>query len=164
MSYEARTRGVRVDLVDTAGFDGGPGERDKLSGVENVVGGSAGDVLIGNEVRNNFEGGAGDDRVAGGDGWDILAGGDGNDVIDGGLGRDRIYGGAGKNILRGGAGEDDVQAGGDGATIDGGAGVAPRKTIRRGSLLDVSISGAVYVANYPGGQTKRVTASWRVRS
>ena len=41
--------------------------------------------------------------------------------------------------------------------------VAPHKTIRRGSLLAVSISGAVYQANYPGGRTQRVTASWRVR-
>ncbi|MDX6676519.1 MAG: hypothetical protein QOE31_571, partial [Solirubrobacteraceae bacterium] len=41
--------------------------------------------------------------------------------------------------------------------------VAAHKTIRRGSLLDVSISGAVYQANYPGGRTKRVTGSWRVR-
>jgi hypothetical protein len=270
VSYEARTRGVRVDLVDTVGFDGAPGERDKLSGVENVIGGSADDVLIGNEVRNNLEGGAGNDRLLGGAGWDILAGGYGNDVIDGGIGSDHIYGGPGMDIVRGGAGEDDIQARGDGAAIDGGPGsdnfiighprslrcgsgnydtvfkprglllsdcesvevgasgypayydtakvnvrprrgrtgglrfpwlckatanrcdmrvtvrqrsalvgrrsavlfkrdadgvivVAPHKTIRRGSLLDVSISGAVYEANPPGGQTQRVTASWRIR-
>ena len=41
--------------------------------------------------------------------------------------------------------------------------VAPHTRIRHGSLLDVSISGAVYTAKYPGGQTQRVTGSWRVR-
>jgi len=42
--------------------------------------------------------------------------------------------------------------------------VAARRSIRRGRMLAVSISGAVYQATYPGVRVKRFTARWRVRA
>ena len=52
---------------------------DARSIIENAVGGSGSDTLIGNNVDNLLKGGAGDDR---------LIGGMGNDILDGGMGHD----------------------------------------------------------------------------
>lgn len=56
--------------------------------IENIVGSSYGDVLLGNEFRNAISGGQGDDFLAGWEGNDTLAGGEGDDEIDGGAGID----------------------------------------------------------------------------
>jgi Ca2+-binding RTX toxin-like protein len=50
-------------------------DTDTLVGIENVVGGSAGDSLAGNASRNVLSGAAGDDTLRGGLGDDILSGG-----------------------------------------------------------------------------------------
>jgi Ca2+-binding RTX toxin-like protein len=47
--------------------------------IENALGGSGNDIIIGNEAANSISGGAGND---------ILRGGGGNDRLDGGAGRD----------------------------------------------------------------------------
>ena len=47
--------------------------------IENVIGGSGNDLIVGNHRNNDLEGGDGDD---------VLAGGVGNDTIDGGAGDD----------------------------------------------------------------------------
>jgi hypothetical protein len=47
--------------------------------IENALGGSGNDIIVGNEVANS---------IAGGGGNDILRGGGGNDRLDGGAGRD----------------------------------------------------------------------------
>jgi hypothetical protein len=52
---------------------------DVHSLIENAIGGSGNDILIGNEAANVLTGGAGDDR---------LTGAGGNDVLDGGVGTD----------------------------------------------------------------------------
>lgn len=55
------------------------------SEIENLRGGAGKDTLIGNELANRIEGGAG---------WDLLVGGLGSDLLDGGLGVDlALYGG-----------------------------------------------------------------------
>jgi Ca2+-binding RTX toxin-like protein len=61
----------------------GPGEA-----VENVVGGSLGDLLTGNTAASSFDGGAGDDTLQGMGGDDSLTGGAGNDRLVGGVGND----------------------------------------------------------------------------
>ena len=67
--------------------------------IENAVGGSGDDLLIGNAAANGLMGGAGNDRLQGGDGTDRLQGGDGNDVIDGGTGTNTaVYSGSSKNF------------------------------------------------------------------
>ena len=99
--------------------------------VENALGGSGNDAIIGNQVANVLTGGAGadtmsgeggDDRLLGGGGNDQLDGGSGSDTLDGGDGDDRILGSPGIGPTGGGH-EGDYYMGGAGAdTIDGGPG------------------------------------------
>ena len=49
--------------------------------IENAIGGSGHDLLIGNEVSNHLTGNGGDDTFWGGDGVDYFTGGLGNDVF-----------------------------------------------------------------------------------
>ena len=55
-------------------------------------------------VKEYFEGGAGDDVLMGRQGGDVLSGGSGNDLIKAGHGRDVITGGVGGDTLFGGFG------------------------------------------------------------
>jgi len=57
--------------------------------IENAVGGSGNDLLIGNGVDNLLRANAGDDG---------LNGGAGNDILDGGLGADTMLGGTGNDL------------------------------------------------------------------
>lgn len=79
---------VTVDLA--AGEATGAGV-DVLGGIENAWGSSDGDILIGDQRRNELFGFAGDDRLFGGPGDDLLAGGDGPDHADGGAGSDVCF-------------------------------------------------------------------------
>ncbi|EDX74089.1 type I secretion target GGXGXDXXX repeat protein domain protein [Coleofasciculus chthonoplastes PCC 7420] len=83
--------------------------------IENVVGSSSDDKIIGNSSANVLRGGRGDDDIKGnsnndtlyGDaGNDRLYGGSGSDRLDGGSGNDRLYGGSGSDRLDGGSGND----------------------------------------------------------
>ncbi|WP_374433601.1 M10 family metallopeptidase C-terminal domain-containing protein [Inhella sp.] len=58
--------------------------------IENAIGGSANDVLIGNSLANRLEGGAGDDELEGREGDDVLVPGSGSDRVDGGDGTDTL--------------------------------------------------------------------------
>ena len=49
--------------------------------IENAIGGSGHDLLLGNEVTNHLSGNAGDDTFMGGDGVDYFTGGIGSDVF-----------------------------------------------------------------------------------
>ncbi|MFO0999948.1 MAG: M10 family metallopeptidase C-terminal domain-containing protein [Planctomycetaceae bacterium] len=69
---------------------------------ENILGGSAKDLLIGNSLNNRFEGGNGSDILLGNDGNDTLYGQDGRDILIGGFGSDRIFGGSDDDIVIGG--------------------------------------------------------------
>jgi serralysin len=61
---------------------------DLRSLIENAIGGSGNDTIIGNAVANSLKGGSGADRLDGLEGADRLAGGRGNDILKGGAGRD----------------------------------------------------------------------------
>ena len=74
--------------------------------IENARGGSAGDRLIGNAVKNVLTGNAGNDTLDGAAGNDSLVGGTGNDSLLGGAGNDTLAGGTGTDTLAGGAGND----------------------------------------------------------
>ena len=63
--------------------------------IENAIGGSARDVIWGNQVANRLEGRGGNDVIRGFEGNDTLLGGDGNDRLDGDQGQDVLTGGAG---------------------------------------------------------------------
>jgi Ca2+-binding RTX toxin-like protein len=77
------------------------------------TGTSSSDLVIGNDLGNTIDGGAGNDIIEGGAGDDFLVGGAGNDVMSGGDGNDLIVTGTidgsnnnGNNIVSGGAGDD----------------------------------------------------------
>lgn len=74
--------------------------------IENGIGGSARDLIHGNEVANVLEGRGGDDVLRGFEGNDTLIGGLGNDQLEGGLGNDILLGDAGIDRLTGGSGAD----------------------------------------------------------
>lgn len=76
--------------------------------IENAIGGSGNDEIIGNQYDNDLVGGFGDDTLRGDAGDDILIGGHGTDSISGGIGDDAIFGGEGNDILEGWAGADSI--------------------------------------------------------
>jgi Ca2+-binding RTX toxin-like protein len=80
VTYASATQGISVDLA--AGTASGPDiGNDTLIGIENVVGGSGNDTLLGDNNNNELSGGAGNDQLAGRGGNDILHGGAGIDQV-----------------------------------------------------------------------------------
>ncbi|WP_431509824.1 calcium-binding protein [Variovorax sp. DAIF25] len=92
VSYAYAASGVTVSLASTAAQATGGSGTDTLLNIENLVGGSYNDILIGNAGANGLTGGAGNDTLNGGAGADTLAGGVGNDtyVLGHGYGIDTI--------------------------------------------------------------------------
>lgn len=120
VTYAGRTRAVRADLAGDRD-DGQRGERDQISGVQNLTGGRAGDRLTGSLASNVLVGGGGSDVLAGAGGSDTLhastevffAGRSRTrDRLSGGAGRDYLVGTAGGNRIDPGTGPDTVEAGG----------------------------------------------------
>jgi Ca2+-binding RTX toxin-like protein len=83
--YSSTRQGIVVNLSaasnQAAGAEVGT---DQLAHIENVVGGSGNDQIIGNEQNNQIDGGAGADQMAGGEGNDtyVLRAGDGGSNRD----------------------------------------------------------------------------------
>lgn len=109
ISYRGRTSPVIAD-IDGVADDGVPGEQDNIrTDIEQLYGGTANDILTGNDAPNRLFGDEGDDILngLGGDdtleplgGNDTLNGGDGNDFASYGPGvdgSDRFSGGAGRD-------------------------------------------------------------------
>ncbi len=74
--------------------------------VASKTGGSADDVLEGDDQDNTLTGNAGNDSLLGYGGNDVLVGGMGDDKLQGGLGNDNLQGGDGNDVLFGGFGSD----------------------------------------------------------
>lgn len=107
--------------------------------IENLETGAGNDRILGNNVRNLIDCGAGNDVVRGvagndvlsgmggndqlngGTGHDALRGGADNDAINGADGNDRLFGGTGDDVLIGGAGQDRLCADGGADRLNGGA-------------------------------------------
>jgi Ca2+-binding RTX toxin-like protein len=71
VTYSSATGGIKVDLAKGTASSIGAGDAasigvDKLSGIENVVGGNFADILIGNKSANTLTGGLGADKLYGG--------------------------------------------------------------------------------------------------
>lgn len=94
LDYRAYTTAVAAVLHSNVATDVG-----SVLGIENVFGGSAGDLLVGNASANRLEGGGGDDIVLGDAGADTLLGDAGRDILIGGAGADQLTGGTGDDIL-----------------------------------------------------------------
>ncbi len=102
--------------------------------IENALGGTGADTLIGNEIANVLDGGAGTDTLRGNGGNDTLLGRAGNDQLDGGAGNDTLSGGDNDDLLIGGAGDD---------KLDGGAGsdTASYASISAAVKVSLAITG-----------------------
>jgi hypothetical protein len=113
--FSDKTSWLRVDLnLGAASVASVAGRaEDSLISIENVIGGSAADVINGDSARNQLFGGAGNDQLQGMGGDDVLDGGLGNDKLVGGDGADLLSGGAGADTLEGGAGVDRLYGGSD---------------------------------------------------
>ncbi|WP_309233803.1 calcium-binding protein [Conexibacter sp. W3-3-2] len=123
-SWTDSSRAVHVDLGRGSG--GPADELDHLNNVENIIGSSAPDFLVGSDGPNRISGGQAGigpgDRIYGLDGDDELSGGRDNDHIEGGSGNDQITGGGGSDFADAGPGRDIVRLTGSGGTVSGGAG------------------------------------------
>jgi len=97
-SYFNSAAGVGVNLQTGRGF-GGDAEGDTLSNIENLVGSSFNDALIGDGGNNELIGLEGNDVLKGGGGADFLGGGSGDDILDGGGGADALNGGVGSDTV-----------------------------------------------------------------
>ncbi|GAB2582031.1 hypothetical protein Aab01nite_59270 [Paractinoplanes abujensis] len=89
LTYSERTKPVSADADGVAGDDGRTGEKDTVSGtIEVIIGGNAGDRLLGTAREDMLIGGPGNDALAAGDADDILAGEEGTDLFNGANGDD----------------------------------------------------------------------------
>ena len=110
VSYSGRGDAIVVTLGGGAD-DGGPGERDNLVSIEQLVGTAGNDALTGGGAGERIDGFRGDDRIDGGAGGDVLIGGQGQDAVSGGDGND-VFGSLsvadGSDAFQGGGGVDRV--------------------------------------------------------
>ncbi len=89
--------------------------------IEDAKTGTGNDTVVGNEVNNLLQSGAGADSIHGGDGADTLLGGEGNDTLSGGADNDQIGGDADADLICGESGADTLQGDSGNDTLDGGA-------------------------------------------
>ncbi len=111
--YSDRSDDVLVFLNDQPD-DGHGAEKDNvLSDVENAIGGSGNDSLIGNLKGNALVGNGGNDHISGNTGTDVLIGGDGDDFITPGTPADTapctVIGGKGEDTVSGPSASADVR-------------------------------------------------------
>ncbi|HCK85063.1 MAG TPA: heme peroxidase [Hyphomonadaceae bacterium] len=94
LNYGASAASVNVNIATGAasGFA-------SIASIENVSGGSGGDILTGDGGANTLIGNNGGDTLNGGGGGDNLLGGNGNDILIGGLGNDTMNGGANDDVF-----------------------------------------------------------------
>lgn len=90
--------------------------------IENAVGGTGNDTIMGNDAANMIDGGEGTDSILGGAGADTIIGGAGNDTLDGGTQFDLLEGGDGRDSMTGGMGNDTLIGGNDNDRLNGGNG------------------------------------------
>ena len=106
---------------------------------QDITGTSGDDLIIGDNMANNLDGGAGDDYLFGGTGADSLLGAAGNDLLDGGADADYLDGGSGNDTLKGADGDDTLIGAAGDDTLEGEAGA---DTLNGGSGSDTLIGGA----------------------
>ncbi|NEX94780.1 peroxidase family protein [Caulobacter sp. 17J65-9] len=116
-----------------------------------------GDLFVGTNLANIFNGGGGDDNASGQGGDDTLSGGGGDDILNGGAGGDTLRGDAGADTLDGGAGADNLDGGAGADTMIGGTG---NDTFTVDNIGDVVMEAAGTQAN--GSDTVRTSLNSRV--
>jgi Ca2+-binding RTX toxin-like protein len=98
---------------------------------DNADGGDGNDTIWGNIADNHITGGNGNDYITGSWGNDHIEGGNGNDSLfgqedndhlEGGAGGDLLDGGSGNDLLEGGSGTDNLYGGDGDDTVEGDTG------------------------------------------
>ena len=98
-SYAGAVTPLRLTIGDGPN-DGAAGEGDDIQAdVEDLIGGSRADVMIGTAEANRLVGLGGADRMFGGEGADSLLGANDGDRLDAGPGRDSVIAGARDRLL-----------------------------------------------------------------
>jgi Ca2+-binding RTX toxin-like protein len=92
-SYRSHFLAVTVDIDGVAddGSSGGTEGDNVQTNVENVIGGSSGDTITGNNANNTLSGLGSSDNLIGAGGGDTLTGGNSNDTLEGQAGKDELY-------------------------------------------------------------------------
>ncbi|HEX2039590.1 MAG TPA: fibronectin type III domain-containing protein [Acidimicrobiales bacterium] len=103
VDFSGSSVAVTVNLTTSPQTATGQGN-DRLASVENAIGTSQPDEMIGDAGNNTFSGRGENDVLRGGDGSDTLNGEGGADLLIGGNSNDTLSGGDGDDVLRGGAG------------------------------------------------------------
>lgn len=113
LDFSQAIAGVRIELArrDRQQIDVLANFLQLQDPIENVIGSSLADVIIGDQGNNLLRGGGGDDELDGTGGDDILIGDAGYDMLRGGAGRDLLIGGADADVLLGDQGDDILIAG-----------------------------------------------------
>ena len=128
--YSDSSHPVHVTLEDPEGGDGfatGDGQ-DTLRSIEDVIGSSHSDTIVGSDANNDLSGGGGSDVIFGG-----FKGG----TLSGDAGNDTLYVGVGHFVIDGGSGSQDTVSW-DGSNLA----LSPRADITA-SLLDGTASSAL---------------------
>jgi serralysin len=119
--------------------------------IENAVGGSGADTLIGNSLNNSLSGGSGGDTLKGENGDDTLKGAAGADWLYGGNGNDFLSGDADSDYLYGADGNDTLDGGAGGDVLSGGAGTDTAVWhLPRTSYKTISLASSSYAVVYDG--------------
>lgn len=140
LNYERQALPVFVSLAQSTGFGEGVG-MDTIVNIENVVGGQAADLLVGDDGINRLEGLAGDDNIWGLESADVMIGGPGADLLVGGAGNDRY-------VYRAGDGSDGIfeeAQGGDNDILEVVQPDADVQFSRFGDNLRIGINGAEFI-------------------
>ncbi|MEZ5099791.1 MAG: calcium-binding protein [Thermoleophilia bacterium] len=170
VDYSSRSTPLAIDLLDPA-RDGGveDGIGDGITEVENVRGGSANDVIVGDNGPNALDGGPGADVLDGGGDVDVVdyslrttpvtvdladPGADGGaedgagdqlasiEGANGGAANDVLRAGAGTNALSGGPGDDLLDGGAGADLLVGGDGVDTVDYSARVNPVTADLDGA----------------------
>jgi serralysin len=95
---------ARANIFNALLFEG-----DLRSLIENAIGGSGKDTILGNRADN---------VLTGNNGNDVLYGRGSDDTLEGSEGNDTLKGGGGDDLIDGGAGKDTALYAGNGVTVD----------------------------------------------
>ncbi|MBC7986532.1 MAG: calcium-binding protein [Sphingomonadaceae bacterium] len=132
---------VKVFLADPA-RNLGEAVGDVFISIENLLGSSFRDWLMGDQGANAIDGRGKSDNIGGGGGSDTLIGGEGDDRILGGADDDEIDGGAGSDHVDGETGDDLILGGDGGDELIGDFGSPGDDTLLGGDSSDTLHGGA----------------------
>ena len=132
-----------INLAEKTAFSGG--NISELSSFENVVSTQFSDSIIGSDLANEINSGAGNDTIDGGDGQDTIYADAGDDIVDAGNGDDIIIAGSGlgDDTYKGGEGTDHIvySSATAGILVNLAAGKAKSFSTQDASIGDDKISG-----------------------